>query len=114
MSGRFARRPQHRACVTCARVALRARISSAVAEAGFVGTCPSGYGGCNFNYWGNNGEVSFIWNVATHYVDQMLLGLGYTGQLKTKDYPDHVGEKHHYTIQLGDVIRRDDVAFYMQ
>ena len=81
---------------------------------GFVGTCPSGYGGCNFNSWGNNQEVSFIWNVATHYVDQMILGLGYTGTLATKPYPDHLGEKHAYSFQLGDVIRRDGVPFYMQ
>jgi hypothetical protein len=73
---------------------------------GFQGTCPSGFGGCNLNSWGNNSEVQFIWNVATHLVDQMTLNLGYTGTLTTKEYPDHNGEKHSYSIQVGDIIRR--------
>ena len=32
---------------------------------GFVGSCPSGYGNCNTNFWGNNAEVIFTWNLAT-------------------------------------------------
>lgn len=75
---------------------------------GFEGTCPSGSGGCNGNAWGNNGEVSFSWNVATHLIDQMVLGLGYTGTLVLDPYPDHNGEVHSYTIAIGDVLRRGD------
>jgi hypothetical protein len=78
---------------------------------GFQGTCPSGFGGCNGNYWGNNLEVVFNWNVATHIVDQMDLSLGYTGTIKTKAYPDHTGESHYYEIAVGDVFRRDGAPF---
>jgi hypothetical protein len=78
---------------------------------GFQGTCPSGFGGCNLNAWGNNGEVNFVWNVATHLVDQMYLSLGYTGTMQTDKYTDHKGEKHDYTLGVGDVIRRDGAPF---
>ncbi len=65
---------------------------------GFQGTCPSGFGGCNGNAWGNNQEVSFSWNVASHLVDQMQLNLGYTGAMTTGMYPDHNGEMHCYKL----------------
>ncbi len=78
---------------------------------GFEGTCPSGIGGCNGNYWGNNQEVGFSWNVATHVLDQMTLNLGYTGSLQTNKYPDNNGESHDYTLTIGDIYRRDGAPF---
>ena len=81
---------------------------------GYEGSCPSGFGGCNGNCWGNNCEVIFSWNVATHLVDQMELQLGYVGTMATNMYPDHNGEMHSYTIAAGDVVRRDGAAFEIQ
>jgi hypothetical protein len=86
---------------------------------GFQGTCPSGFGGCNGNTWGNNGEVEFFWNVATHFVDQMTLSLGYTGTMSGNTkmpvmYPDHNGEMHGYSLGVGDVIRRDGQPYLIQ
>lgn len=79
---------------------------------GNSGPCPSGFGGCNTNYWGNNYEVIFTWNVATHLVDQMELQLGYTGALETTTpYPDHNGQMHTWKVSVGDIIRRDGLAF---
>ncbi len=80
---------------------------------GFEGICPSGFGDCNGSYWGNNGEVSFSWNVSTHILDQMVINLGYTGVLATNAYPDHNGESHTWSLAIGDVVRRDGLPFEM-
>jgi hypothetical protein len=74
---------------------------------GFLGGCPSGIGSCNGNYWGNNGEVQFIWNVATHLVDQMELLLGYLGTMDIKS----VDGMHTYTMKIGDVPKKDGQPF---
>lgn len=74
---------------------------------GAGGTCPSGFGSCDQNYWGNNQEVGFSWNVATHIMDQMTINLGYTGTFSTSAFPDNTGAVHSYSIAAGDVIRRD-------
>jgi len=79
--------------------------------AGFQGGCPSGFGSCNGSSWGNAGEVSFSWNVATDLIDQMVLNLGYTGSMITTAYPDHTGEPHAWKITIGDIIRRDELPF---
>jgi hypothetical protein len=81
---------------------------------GFQGGCPSGFGGCNGNGWGDNSEVLFFWNVATHLVDQMELQLGYTGTMSTNMYPDHNGEMHSYSVAVGDIVRRDNQPFEIQ
>jgi hypothetical protein len=78
---------------------------------GFEGACPSGFGNCNGNYWGNNQEVGFSWNTATLNLDQMTLQLGYTGSLATGKYPDNIGESHDYAFAIGDVYRRDGEPF---
>jgi hypothetical protein len=78
---------------------------------GYEGTCPSGFGGCNGSFWGNNAEVSFSWNVATYLIDQMVLNLGYTGTMMTNAYPDHTGAKHSWTVAIGDIVRRDGAPF---
>jgi hypothetical protein len=80
---------------------------------GAEGTCPSGIGACNGNYWGNNQEVSFSWNVSTHLLDQMVLALGYTGPVKTITFPDHTGAMHAYSMAIGDVMRRDGQPFLL-
>ncbi len=74
---------------------------------GFEGGCPSGFGGCNGSFWGNNAEVFISWNVSTHLIDQMQMNLGYTGRLETIKYPDSNGDMHSYSIGIGDVLRRD-------
>jgi len=80
---------------------------------GAGGTCPSGFGACNQNYWGNNQEVGFSWNVATHILDQMTINLGYTGQFATAKFPDNTGQVHSYTISPGDVVRRDGQPYLL-
>jgi hypothetical protein len=83
---------------------------------GFIGGCPSGFGACNENFFGNNGEVLFIWNLATHKVDQIELQLGYTGAI---GLPDAMGKtsvhsldnKHTYIVRIGDVTKKDDQPF---
>lgn len=80
---------------------------------GAGGTCPSGFGACDQNYWGNNQEVGFSWNVATHILDQMTINLGYTGSFSTGQYPDHTGAMHSYAIAPGDVVRRDGEPFLL-
>jgi hypothetical protein len=74
---------------------------------GFVGGCPSGFGNCNQNTWGNNNEVIFTWNLATHVVDQMELFLGYLGTLtmKSKDGKDT------FVIRIGDVPKKNDQPY---
>lgn len=74
---------------------------------GFEGGCPSGFGGCNGSYFGNNAEVFVSWNVATHLIDQMQMNLGYTGRLVSNPYPDTHGKMHSYSIGVGDVYRED-------
>lgn len=80
---------------------------------GDQGTCPSGFGACAGNYWGNNQEVFFSWNIATHLLDQMVINLGYTGTMSTSKYPDHTGVMHDYSIAPGDVVRRDGQPFLL-
>jgi hypothetical protein len=80
---------------------------------GAGGTCPSGFGACNGNYWGNNQEVGFSWNVATHILDQMTINLGYTGAFATGPYPDNTGAVHSYSIAPGDVVRRDGQPYLL-
>jgi len=80
---------------------------------GAGGTCPSGIGACDQNYWGNNQEVGFSWNVATHILDQMTINLGYTGSFATGPYPDNTGAVHSYAIAPGDVIRRDGEPYLL-
>jgi hypothetical protein len=74
---------------------------------GFLGGCPSGIGNCNGNYWGNNQEVNFDWNLGTHIVDQMVLTLGYTGPMTFKSQDG----MHTYLIRVGDVIKKDGQPF---
>jgi hypothetical protein len=74
---------------------------------GFAGGCPSGIGSCNLNYWGNNQEVVFFWNVASHLVDYMELNLGFLGTLDAKS-PDGM---HTYTLKIGDVPKKDGQPF---
>ena len=80
---------------------------------GFIGGCPSGIGFCNGNYWGNNAEVNFFWNLATHLVDQMTLSLGYEGSMTaTSDVNcKQCGGKHTYVVKIGDVIKKDGQPF---
>ncbi len=83
---------------------------------GFIGGCPSGIGYCNGNFWGNNAEVNFFWNLATHKVDQMTLTLGYQGTMTaTSDVNATVcggmQGKHTYVIKVGDVIKKDGQPF---
>jgi hypothetical protein len=80
---------------------------------GAGGTCPSGFGACDQNYWGNNQEVSFSWNVATHLLDQQVISLGYTGSFSTAAYPDNTGAMHSYTLTPGDVARRDGQPYIL-
>jgi hypothetical protein len=81
---------------------------------GSVGSCPSGFGDCNGSTFGNAGEVTISWNVANHMIDQMILGLGYTGAMQTDSYPDHLGEVRNYTVAIGDVVRRDGAPWQLQ
>lgn len=74
---------------------------------GFIGGCPSGIGNCNTNYWGNNQEVIFTWNLATHKVDQMQLQLGYLGTMTAVSK----NGKHTYVVRIGDVIKKDGEPF---
>jgi hypothetical protein len=60
-------------------------------------SCPSGLGNCGQIFWGDNGEVNFIYNLATHVVDQMDLTLGYTGQMK---FTSRDG-KNNYVLSVG-------------
>jgi hypothetical protein len=74
---------------------------------GFIGGCPSGIGSCNQNYWGNNAEVIFEWNIATHFVDQMELQLGYLGTVTAMSRDG----MHTYVLKIGDVPKKDGQPF---
>lgn len=74
---------------------------------GFIGGCPSGIGTCNSNYWGNNAEVNFEWNLGTHVVDQMVLSLGYLGSMTFKSRDG----KHTYEMKIGEVPKKDGNTF---
>jgi hypothetical protein len=82
---------------------------------GYVGGCPSGIGFCNGNYWGNNAEVNFYWNLATHLVDQITLNLGYQGAMTATSAAKCVqcGGAHTYVIKIGDVVKKDGQPFLM-
>ncbi len=71
------------------------------------GSCGSGSGVCGFQTWGDNGEVSFSYNLSTHIVDQMQLNLGYTGHITFKDRSG----THTYSAAIGDVWRKDGQPF---
>jgi len=68
-----------------------------------ISPCPSGNGECGQIYWGNNQEVIFTYNLATHVVDQMELNLGYTGTMSFSEPANRSldGMKHDYVLQVG-------------
>jgi hypothetical protein len=69
--------------------------------------CPSGNGACGQVYWGDNQEVTFIYNLATHVVDQMSLTLGYTGKMTFHDR----SKAHTYVLQIGLPPTKDGQTF---
>lgn len=71
------------------------------------GACASGNGNCGTIYWGDNQEVTFSYNLATHIVDQMLLNLGYTGKMTFQDRT----KKHTYVLQIGLPPTKDGATF---
>jgi hypothetical protein len=71
------------------------------------GGCGSGIGSCGYNFWGDNAEVQFNWNLSTHIVDQMQLGLGYTGKMTFKDRSG----ANTYVMAIGDVFRKNGQPF---
>lgn len=71
------------------------------------GPCGSGNGNCGTIYWGNNQEVTFSYNLATHVVDQMELQLGYTGTMTFQDR----AKAHTYVINIGLPPTKDGKTF---
>ncbi|HEX8789916.1 MAG TPA: hypothetical protein VF765_03120 [Polyangiaceae bacterium] len=58
---------------------------------------------CGAVVWGDNGEVGFSYDFATHLIDQLTVQLGYTGLMTFKSQSGH----HTYTLGFGFPITKD-------
>jgi hypothetical protein len=58
---------------------------------------------CGAVVWGDNGEVGFSYDFATHLIDQLSVQLGYTGLMTFKSFNGH----HTYTLGFGVPITKD-------
>lgn len=58
---------------------------------------------CGSVVWGDNGEVGFSYDFATHLIDQLSVQLGYTGLMTFKSFNGH----HTYTLGFGVPITKD-------
>ncbi len=92
----------------------------------------AGSGGCGENQsdqcgnvqWGDNGEVNFSYDLATHLIDQLDIGIGYLGMMafdgvmqgdpgcSGKPYATPAGQTPpHYTFQIGYPITKNSNTF---
>lgn len=58
---------------------------------------------CGAVVWGDNGEVGFSYDFATHLIDQLTIQLGYTGLMSFHSFNGH----HKYTLGFGVPITKD-------
>jgi len=58
---------------------------------------------CGSVVWGDNGEVGFSYDFATHLIDQLSVQLGYTGLMTFQSFNKH----HTYTLGFGVPITKD-------
>jgi hypothetical protein len=58
---------------------------------------------CGAVVWGDNGEVGFSYDFATHLIDQLTVQLGYTGVMTFQSFNKH----HTYTLGFGVPITKD-------